>query len=80
MSLEPAAKRPRVFDDPAIDALVAMLLELAREQWVTRARLAALEHRVGSVEALELPAEVEATLAAERAAFIKRLFAVLERD
>lgn len=74
------SRRPKVFDDPAIDALVAMLLELAREQYVTRARLAALEHAVGSVEELALPPAAEAALAAEREAFIARLFAVLERD
>ena len=71
--------KPQVFDDPAIDALVKMLLELASETWVTRARLAALEAKVGSVEELVLPPEVEARLAAERDAFVKKLFGVLER-
>jgi hypothetical protein len=71
--------RPQVFDDPAIDALVRMLLELASETWVTRARLAALEARVGSVEDLVLPPEVEARLAVERDAFVRKLFGVLER-
>ena len=71
--------KPQVFDDPAIDALVKMLLELASETWVTRARLAALEARVGSVEDLVLPAETEALLAIERNAFVKKIFGVLER-
>ncbi len=70
--------KPQVFDDPAIDALVRMLLELASETWVTRARLAALEARVGSVEELVLPPEIEARLAVERDAFVKKLFGVLE--
>lgn len=70
---------PRVFDDPATDALVRMMLELASETWVTRARLAAVEARVGSVEDVELSPEAEAALAAEREAFVKKLFAVLER-
>lgn len=70
--------KPQVFDDPAIDALVKMLLELASETWVTRARLAALEAKVGSVEDLVLPAEVETKLAADREAFVRKLFAVLE--
>jgi hypothetical protein len=69
---------PRVFDDPAIDALTRMLLELASESWVTRARLAALEAKVGSVEDLVLSPEAEAALAAEREAFVAKLFAVLE--
>lgn len=70
--------RPRVFDDPAIDALVKMLLELASETWVTRARLAALEAKVGSVEDLVLPPETEARLAADRDAFVRKIFGVLE--
>jgi hypothetical protein len=70
---------PRVFDDPAIDKLVRMLLELASESWVTRARLAALEAKVGSVEDLDLSPEAEAALAAEREAYVKRIFSVLER-
>lgn len=71
--------KPQVFDDPAIDALVKMLLELASETWVTRARLAALEARVGSVEDLVLPPDAEARLAADRDAFVRKLFGVLER-
>ncbi|MEY2882768.1 MAG: hypothetical protein RL490_492 [Pseudomonadota bacterium] len=70
--------KPQVFDDPAIDALVKMLLELASESWVTRARLAALEAKVGSIEDLVLPADAEASLAAERDAFVKKIFGVLE--
>ncbi|WP_439532982.1 hypothetical protein [Polymorphobacter sp.] len=72
------SKTPRVFQDPAIDALVRMMLELASESWVTRARLAALEAKVGSVEELVLPPEAEAALTAERDAFVRKLFAVLE--
>ncbi len=71
--------KPQVFDDPAIDAMVKMLLELASETWVTRARLAALEAKVGSVEDLVLPPEVEAKLAEERDAFVRKVFGVLER-
>jgi hypothetical protein len=71
--------KPQVFGDPAFDALVEMLLELASETWVTRARLAALEAKVGSVEDLVLPPEIEAKLAADRDAFVKKVFGVLER-
>lgn len=76
---EARGTKPQVFDDPAIDALVKMLLELASETWVTRARLAALEARVGSVEDLVLPPEVEAKLTADRDAFVRKIFGVLER-
>ena len=71
--------RPQLFDDPAIDALVKMLLELASETWVTRARLAAVEAKIGSVENLQLPPEAEAKLTADREAFIKKLFSTLEQ-
>jgi hypothetical protein len=71
--------KPQVFDHPAIDALVKMLLELASGTWMTRARLAALEARVGSVEDLVLPPEIEAKLAADRDAFVKKAFGVLGR-
>lgn len=79
MSEESRGSRPQLFDDPAIDALVKMLLELAREQWVTRSRLAALEAKIGSVEELVLPLEIETRLAAERDAFVRKVFGVLDR-
>lgn len=77
-------KRPVFFDDPAIDTLMGMLLELAQAQWVTRDRLARLEHwaahavtgaRVPFDDGYALPAEAAAKLAAERDAFVARLFA-----
>lgn len=71
--------KPQLFDDPAIDALVKILLELASETWVIRARLAALEAKFGSVEDLIMPDEAEAALAVERDAFVRKLFSVLER-
>lgn len=76
---EARGTKPQLFNDPAIDALVKMLLELASETWVTRARLAALEAKVGSVEDYVLPPEIEARLAADRDAFVRKLFGVLER-
>ena len=71
--------RPQLFDDPAIDALVRMLLELGREQWVTRSRLAAIEAHVGAIDDMPLPPETEARLAAERDAFVRKVFGVLDR-
>lgn len=80
--------RPTFFDDPAIDTLVAMLLDLAQEHWVTRARLAALEHwaehevtaaRTPFADSYALPEKAEARLAAERTAFVKRLMAPIEQ-
>lgn len=80
--------RPRFFDDAASDTLIAMLLELAQAQWVTKARLAALEHwaahevtaaRAPWSEAYVLPPEAEARLAAERDEFVRRLMAPVEQ-
>jgi len=68
-----------LFDDPAIDALTRMIIDLASENWVTRARLAAVEAKFGSVEDVVLSAEAEAALAAERDAFVARIFSVLDK-
>lgn len=67
-----------LFDDPAIDALTRMIIELASENWVTRARLAALEAKVGSIEELVLTPDAEAALAAEREAFVAKIFSALD--
>jgi hypothetical protein len=82
--LPDAAKgdRPQFFDDPAIDALVSMVLELARETWVTRAKLTQLQAYVEANAPGALPPlgeADEASLAAEREAFVRRLFRVLDR-
>jgi hypothetical protein len=68
-----------LFDDPAIDALTRMIIELASENWVTRARLAAVEAKIGSVEDVVLSADAEAALATERDAFVAKIFAVLDK-
>jgi len=73
---------PEVFEDPSTEVLLAMVLELAREQWITRIRLATLEHwaahevTAASVpwsEAYRLPPDAEQAAAAERDAFVARL-------
>ncbi len=80
-------KRPAIFPDPASEALLAMLLELARAQWITRHRLATLEHWAAhEVTAAttpwtadyRLPESAEAALAAERDAFVSRLLTPAE--
>lgn len=68
-----------LFDDPAIDALTRMIIELASENWVARARLAAIEAKIGSVEDVVLSPDAEAALAAERDAFVAKIFAVLDK-
>jgi len=80
--------RPRFFEEGASDILIAMLLELAKEQWVTKNRLATLEHwaanevtaaRTPWGEEYTLPADIEAALATERDAFVRRLMAPIEQ-
>jgi hypothetical protein len=77
-------RRPVFFDDPAVDTLLGMLLELAQAQWVMRDRLARLEHWAAHAvtaatvpfdDRYALPASDAARLAAERDAFVARLFA-----
>lgn len=81
-------KRPAFFDDPAIDALLTAVLELAQETSVLKDRLVAYEAYMASkglgdaaeFEAFALPADLAARRAEERAALIKRLFRVIERS
>ena len=78
--------RPAFFDDPAVDALVAMVLELARETWVVKNRVALLEDAIAvhlpalDVETHRLPAEKQAALDSTRADFVARLFRVIDRQ
>jgi hypothetical protein len=78
---------PPIFDAPETATLLDMLLELAREQWVTKNRLATLEHwaahevtgaRVPWSEDYRLPPEAAAALAAQRDAFVRRVMAPVE--
>ncbi|QMW23149.1 hypothetical protein [Sandaracinobacteroides saxicola] len=80
-----ARTRPApVFADPAIDTLLAMLLELAQQHWVTRDRLARLEHWVTTrpdtpwSEDYRLPPDRAAALSAERDAALARLLAAID--
>lgn len=81
-------KRPHVFEDPINDHLVAMILELASELWTVKDRQAALEAYMvqqhgmtaETLETLTLPDSDQATLSAERAAFIRRIFRTLESE
>jgi hypothetical protein len=80
-------KRPVFFDDPAVDALLSTVIELAQEVSVLRDRQAAFESFLDSqgvaaraaFASYQLPDSETADLAARRTAFIERLFRVLER-
>lgn len=81
-------KRPQLFADPAVDHLLAMVLELASELWVARERGAALEGalvRAGALAAdatdtFDLDTATQQTLDTERQVFIQRLLRTLEGE
>lgn len=82
------SKRPKVFDDPAADHLLAVCLELAADLSVTRERLAAVEALAeakgvfapGELEAFAMPEETAEALAAGRQAFVRRLLRTIESE
>jgi len=78
--------RPRFFADPAVDKVIAMLLNLASEVWALRERLAALE-AIGRARGVVLAGEVDghrfseddaARLEVQRREFIDDLFRALK--
>ena len=79
---ETRGKRPHFFDDPAIDQMMTFLVELTTEVAVLRERLDTVEQLLdqhGSVtreaiEAYQPDAQREATRAAWRDAYLKRVF------
>ena len=79
-------KRPAFFDDPAVDQLLSVTLELASEVWVLRERLAAMEvladrhdlFKASELETFAFDEAKAAELAAQRQEVIARLFRTLE--
>ncbi|MFA9432041.1 hypothetical protein [Egicoccus sp. AB-alg2] len=80
-------RHPYFLDDPVVDALVEVCLELGGELWATRSRVARLEGllEVGGRPVAELleeqggAEEGRAAWTAERDQFVERLFGVLAR-
>lgn len=81
------APEPAFFDNPAIDNLIAVTLELGAELWVQRERMRVVEtllaqKGVVTPELIEqyLPSDEEAARArAERDAFVSRVYGVFAR-
>jgi hypothetical protein len=80
--------RPVFFADPAVDKVIAMLLNLASEVWALRERLAALE-AIGRAHGVVLTGEVDghqfsqddaARLDVQRREFIDGLFRALKTE
>lgn len=80
--------QPAFFDNPAIDNLITVTLELGAELWVQRERMRVIERLLAergvvTAEAIEKysgSAEEAARVQAERDAFVNRLYAALARD
>lgn len=79
---------PAFFDNPAIDNLIAVTLELGAELWVQKERMRVIERLLAergvvTAEAIEQyvssPDET-ARVQAERDAFVGRLYAAFARD
>ncbi|MEM9288135.1 MAG: hypothetical protein AAGA36_07340 [Pseudomonadota bacterium] len=81
-------KRPKFFDDPASDHVLAMVLELSAELWVTRSRLAAVESYLAengqmpanALEAHTLSTDEQSALEGWRSEFMQRLFRTVEGE
>lgn len=79
---ETRGKRPRFFDDPAIDQMMTFLIELTTEVAVLRERLDTVEQLLekhGSVtreaiESYQQDAQRDAARSAWRDAYLKRVF------
>jgi hypothetical protein len=74
--------------NPMIDNLVKIVIELGAETWTTRRRLRIVEQLLDkggvvtreSIETHVVPADEQALLEQERAAFVRRIYGVLARD
>lgn len=79
---ETKGKRPRFFDDPAIDQMMTFLLELTTEVAVMRERLDTVERLLdeqgsvtrAAIEAYQPPPAVENERHAWREAYLKRIY------
>jgi hypothetical protein len=82
----PATGTATYFDNPAIDALFNICLELGSAVWVTRDRLRVLEAILAeqgiatdaAIEAYRMPPEAAEKAREERDEFIQRLFGGLK--
>jgi hypothetical protein len=82
-----AAPEPAFFDNPAIDNLIAVVLELGSELWVQRERMRVLEKLLAqkgivSAELIEQYQPTEAEMAQariERDQFVGRLYGAFAR-
>jgi hypothetical protein len=82
------APQPAFFDNPVIDNLIAVTLELGAELWVQRERMRIVERLLAEkglvtaelIEAYTPSAEEAERSKAERDAFVQRVFGVFGRE
>jgi hypothetical protein len=82
------APEPAFFDNPAIDNLIAVTLELGAELWVQRERMRIVEKLLAEkgvvtpelIEQYQPGAEELARSRAERDAFVNRIFGAFARQ
>ena len=83
-----AAPEPAFFDNPAIDNLIAVTLELGAELWVQRERMRVIEKLLADkgvvttelIEQYQPSADELARSRAERDAFVSRVYAAFARQ
>jgi hypothetical protein len=82
------APEPAFFDNPAIDHLIAVTLELGAELWVQRERMRVIEKLLGEkgvvtaalIEQYRPSDEELAASRGERDAFVSRIYGAFARD
>lgn len=82
------APEPAFFDNPAIDNLIAVTMELGAELWVQRERMRIIEKILAEkgvvtaelIEQYTPSAEESAAVRAERDDFVQRLFGAFARE
>jgi hypothetical protein len=82
------APEPAFFDNPAIDHLIAVTLELGAELWVQRERMRVIEKLLGAngivtatmIEQYRPSEEELAASRTERDSFVSRLYGAFARD
>ena len=86
--MTPRSKRPSFFDEPAVDRLVTMMLEMMAELWVVKERIHKLEKVLskagvdvtGKIETCEFGADELMDLEMKRRKFVETIMRSLEDD
>lgn len=88
MKFDTSGKRPAFFDDPAVDSIMTVLLELMSDHWAVRERLYALERllekkgtiKKGAVESWVWSKEDQEKLSVQQQQFVGEVFRTLDAE